>query len=213
MRRTMAAGHDVTSLNRVVMQKSTRRWLDALSPETLDAAEISGKFGRRFAFRSYARFRYPKHDICAGPFLDADGGVRSFDLILANQVWEHLDRPYAAMRHVREMLRPDGWFWLAVPFFIPYHQDPVDCSRWTARGLTNLLVEAGFAADRITARQWGNRAAALRNLEPEWPPEYDPETDDLTNDPQLPICSLGPGPEIGHRRACLAPATENDLDR
>lgn len=185
----VAAGDDVTSLNRVVMQKSTRRWLAALSPETLDAAEISGKFGRRFAFRSYARFRYPRHDICAGPFRDAQGDVMRFDLVLANQVWEHLDRPHAAIGHVREMLRAEGWFWLAVPFFIPYHQDPVDCSRWTARGLTNLLVEAGFDADRITARQWGNRAAALRNLEPAWPPVHDPETDDLRNDPAFPICS------------------------
>ncbi|MGI3211617.1 class I SAM-dependent methyltransferase [Roseovarius tibetensis] len=179
----------MTSLNRVVMQRSTRRWLAALGPETLDAAEISGKFGRRFGFRSYDRFRYPKHDICQGPFRDADGRVLRFDVILANQVWEHLDRPHAAIAHVRRMLRADGWFWLAVPFFIPYHRDPVDCSRWTARGLTNLLIEAGFDAPRISARQWGNRAAAARNLESDWPPVYDPETDDLTNDPQFPICA------------------------
>jgi SAM-dependent methyltransferase len=171
------------------MQKTTRRWLAALSPEGLDTAEISGKFGRRFTFRSYVRFRYPKHDICAGPFRDEHGHVRSFDLVLANQVWEHLDRPHAAIRHVREMLRADGWFWLAVPFLIPYHEDPVDCSRWTARGLTNLLVEGGFDTGRITARQWGNRAAALRNLEPVWPPEHDPGTDDMTNDPQFPVCA------------------------
>lgn len=179
----------MASLNRIVMQKATRRWIEALEPETLDTAEISGKFGRRFDFRSYTRFRYPRHDICKGPFTDATGAVRQFGLILANQVWEHLDRPYAATRHVREMLHEGGWFWLAVPFFIPYHGDPVDCSRWSARGLKNLLIEAGFASDRITARQWGNRAAARRNLDGAWPPPYDPETDDLTDDPAFPICS------------------------
>jgi hypothetical protein len=33
---------------------------------------------------------------------------RKFDLILANQVWEHLDRPYAATKHVRRMLKRAG---------------------------------------------------------------------------------------------------------
>ena len=179
----------MASLNRIVMQKATRRWIEALEPETLDTAEISGKFGRRFAFRSYTRFRYPRHDICKGAFTDGAGTVQQFDLILANQVWEHLDRPYAATRHVRQMLRDDGWFWLAVPFFIPYHGDPVDCSRWSARGLKNLLIEAGFAPDRITARQWGNRAAARRNLEGPWPPPFDPDSDDLTDEPDFPICA------------------------
>jgi len=179
----------VASLNRIVMQQVSRRWLRALDTEEMDAAEISGKYGHRYSFRSYTRFRYPKYDICKGPYTGEGGAVQRFDIILANQVWEHLDRPYAATRHVREMLRPDGWFWLAVPFYIPYHGDPVDCSRWSARGLKNLLIEAGFHEDRITARQWGNRAAAARNLEGDWPPAYDPETDDLTNDPKFPICA------------------------
>jgi hypothetical protein len=65
----------------------------------------------------------------------------------------------------------------------------VDCSRWSARGLKNLLIEAGFPETGITARQWGNRAAARRNLEDIWPPEHHPETDDLTDDPQFPICA------------------------
>src|SRR6056297_1075499 len=177
------------SVNRVVMQRTTRRWLEALPLAQMDVAEVSGKFGRRFDFRSYERFRYPKYDVCAGPYRDSDGEVLTFDLILANQVWEHLDRPYAATRNVLEMLRPDGWFWVAVPFYIPYHGDPVDCSRWSARGLKNLLIEAGFHEDRITARQWGTRAAAARNLEGDWPPAYDPDTDDLTNDPKFPICA------------------------
>lgn len=179
----------MTSLNRVAMAKSSRRMLRGLSPEGLDAAEISGKWGRMFKFRSYRQFRYPAFDICAGPYRDDAGAVLQFDLILANQVWEHLDRPYAATRHVLEMLRPGGHFWVAVPFFIPFHAAPQDCSRWSARGLRNLLVEAGFAEDAIVAKQWGNRNAARRNLEDNWPPKFDPETDPLKNDPKMPICA------------------------
>ncbi|NUB43097.1 methyltransferase domain-containing protein [Fertoebacter nigrum] len=179
----------MVSLNRIVMQKKSRALIRALHPERLEVAEISGKWGRQFPFRSYERFLYPTHDICAGPVLGADGAPRQFDLVMANQVWEHLDRPYAATRHVLQMLRPGGHFWVAVPFHIPFHAAPTDCSRWTARGLKNLLIEAGFAEDAISADQWGNRAAALRNLEPDWPPEHAPETDDLTNDPEFPLVS------------------------
>ena len=179
----------MVSLNRVMMQRSSRRMIRALGPEQLDVAEISGKWGRQFGFRSHQTFRYPRHDICKGPVLDEAGQVLTFDLILANQVWEHLDRPYEATLNVLEMLRPGGYFWLAVPFFIPFHAAPQDCSRWSARGLRNLLAECGFASDAIQAEQWGNRHAALRNLEPDWPPEYDRETDPLDNDPDFPICA------------------------
>ena len=179
----------MVSLNRVVMQRSSRKMIRGLGPETLDVAEISGKWGAQFGFRSYSQFRYPDHDICAGPFTDDQGALQLFDLILANQVWEHLDRPYAATRHVRAMLRPGGHFWLAVPFYIPYHAAPNDCSRWTARGLKNLLIEAGFPEDGIAAHQWGNRGAALKNLSGDWPPVYEPDADSLDDDPDMPICA------------------------
>ena len=179
----------MVSLNRVVMQRQSRAMIRALAPDTLDVAEISGKWGQAFTFRSYRQYLYPEHDICAGPYLGDGGQIEQFDLILANQVWEHLDRPYAAPRHVHQMLRPGGHFWVAVPFFVPFHAAPADCSRWSARGLRNLLIEAGFDEADITADQWGNRDAALRNLHGKWPPTYDRETDSLKNDPKMPICA------------------------
>ncbi|EEE36250.1 hypothetical protein RKLH11_83 [Rhodobacteraceae bacterium KLH11] len=160
-----------------------------MKPETLDVVEISGSWGKQFGFRSYQQAWRVKHDICTGPVLDDQQQVRHCDLVLANQVWEHLDRPIEATLNVQEMLRPGGYFWLAVPFFIPFHAAPHDCSRWSARGLKNLLSECGFDPAHIRAEQWGNRQAALRNLEPEWPPVYDPETDVLDNDPDFPICA------------------------
>lgn len=180
--------HAMVSLNRIAMQKSSRRMIRALTPSDLDVAEVSGKWGRSFAFRSYAQFRYPEWDICAGPYMQ-DGKVLKFDLVLANQVWEHLDRPYAATKNVRKMLKRGGHFWLAVPFFIPFHAAPADCSRWSARGLKNLLIEAGFDEQAIVAEQWGNRNAALRNMEEPWPPVYQEGVDPLEDDPDMPICA------------------------
>ncbi|MFK7834873.1 MAG: class I SAM-dependent methyltransferase [Sulfitobacter sp.] len=179
----------MVSLNRVVMQPRSRRMINALGPQELDVAEISGKWGERFSFRSYRQFRYPSYDICTGPIVGADGAVLQFDLVLANQVWEHLDRPYAATQNVFQMLRPGGYFWLAVPFFAPLHAAPQDCSRWNARGLKNLLIEAGFDADAITAEQWGNRHVAQRNLEEVWPPRYMEGEDDIKDDPDMPVCA------------------------
>lgn len=172
------------------MQPASRRMIKALGPAKLDVAEISGKWGRSFNFKSYEQFRYPEYDVCAGPFINEETGVPlRFDLILANQVWEHLDRPYAATRNVLQMLRPGGFFWVAVPFFVPLHAAPQDNSRWSARGLKNLLIEGGFDEEAIHAEQWGNRHVALRNMEELWPPVYDEATDDIKNDPNMPICA------------------------
>ena len=177
------------SLNRIVMHKSARQMIRALGNETLDVAEISGKWGSFMRFRSYERFLYPEFDICEGPVVDDAGKPRKFDLVIANQVWEHLDRPYRATKHVRRMLKKQGHFFVAVPFFIPLHAAPVDNSRWSARGLKNLLIEAGFPEDGIDAHQWGNRNAAQRNLETPWPPDYREREDSLENDPEMPICA------------------------
>lgn len=179
----------MASLNRIVMAASSRRMIRSLRPQKLNVAEISGKWGQNFDFKTYEKFRYPKHDICVGPYRDKEGKVRKFDLVIANQIWEHLDRPYAATRHVRRMLRSGGYFWVAVPFYIPFHAAPNDCSRWSARGLKNLLVECGFDEAAVYSEQWGNRNAAARNLEQRWPPQYIEGEDSLENDPEMPICA------------------------
>ena len=179
----------MVSINRVVQGPASRRIVKSLGPKSLDVAEVSGKWGVQFDFKSYRQIWYPEYDVCAGPSRDEAGAVLAFDLILANQVWEHQDRPYAASRNVLEMLRPGGYFFVAVPFFVPFHAAPQDCSRLSARWLTNLLIEGGFEDSAIHADQWGNRHVAQRNMEEKWPPEYDPETDDIKNDPKMPICS------------------------
>ena len=73
----------MVSLNRVVMNKSSSAWFKELPLEKMELAEISGKWGRRFEAKSYERFKYPEHDICLGPYTDAPGKMRQFDMILA----------------------------------------------------------------------------------------------------------------------------------
>ncbi|CUH77657.1 methyltransferase domain-containing protein [Tropicibacter naphthalenivorans] len=177
----------MASINRIVMAKACRTLVRQLEPETLDVAEISGKFGANFSFRSYDQYWFPEYDICKAPLIDANGSQKLYDLIIADQVWEHLDRPYLATQHIRQSLRPGGYFLVAVPFFVPLHAAPHDCTRWSARGLKNFLIECGFAEENILSEQWGNRWAGVRNVVGPFPPVYQPETDKLENEDDFPI--------------------------
>ena len=89
---------------------------------------------------------------------------RQFDIIIADNVWEHLLYPYRAARNVHAMLRPGGWFVNITPFLIRYHPIPTDCSRWTELGMKHFLEEAGFDPERVVTGSWGNAAAVKANL-------------------------------------------------
>src|SRR5205823_1632242 len=104
---------------RVVMNRATTRMIQSLAPENLSALEISGDHWRKRApFRSYRSVRYPDFDICQSTLEE------SFDLIIAEQVFEHLLWPYRAGKNVYKMLNPGGSFLVTTPFLIRVHRAP-----------------------------------------------------------------------------------------
>ena len=153
-------GFDSTDWIRVVMYRQCFAFIQSIRPETLDTLEISGgpQWRRTFKFRSYTSTEFPEFDICA-QVLD-----RQFDLIIADQVFEHLPWPMRAGRNVYAMLRPGGYFIIATPFLVRVHDVPIDCSRWTQQGLSYLLQECGFLARDIKTYGWGNRKCLKANL-------------------------------------------------
>jgi len=154
-------GFDATDWVRVVMYQECFAFIESIGPETVDVLEISGgnsQWRRRFKFGSYTSTHFPDFDICA------DVIDRQFDLIIADQVFEHLAWPMRAGRNVHAMLRRGGYFVIATPFLIRIHEDPIDCSRWTERGLSYLLQECGFRAPDIKTGSWGNRKCLNANL-------------------------------------------------
>jgi|SRR5262252_290695 len=155
-----AVGYHTTDWVRVVMYQRAFAFIEQLGPHSLDVLEISGgpQWQERFNFRSYQRTDYPAFDICSGTL------AHQFDLIIADQIFEHLQYPARAAANVYSMLRPGGHFIIATPFLIRIHGSPIDCSRWTPEGLIHLLEEGGFAKDRIHADSWGNRACLKANL-------------------------------------------------
>ena len=152
---------------RAVMYAECTRLLSALDPPRLNVLEISPgdwEFGSRFAFKSLRQVDFPDFDICKDSLEE-----NSFDLIIADQVFEHLLWPYRAGRNVYKMLKPGGHCLITTPFLIRVHASPTDCSRWTEVGLRHLLAECGIPIDRITTGSWGNRSCVIANFK-RWAP-------------------------------------------
>ncbi len=165
---------------RVVMDHATDDFVNKLGPESLDVLEISGDKWRSRPFRTYRNVWFPDYDICNEPLAD-----ETFDLIIAEQVLEHVLRPQRALENAWDMLRPGGWMMVTTPFLIRIHAQPYDCSRWTELGLKQLLAEAGFPEAETCTGSWGNRSCVVAHLE-HWK-RYRPLIHSLTNDPRFPM--------------------------
>ncbi len=156
-------GFDATHWVRVVAYKQCHQWVSALCPEHLDVLEIApGFYWRKLPFKTYRTVEFPAFDICAHVLSER------FDLIIADQVFEHVHRPWVAARNVHSMLRPGGHFLCIVPFLLKVHGYPDDCTRWTENGLRHLLIDAGFKEDGMKSGSWGNRACAVANFRHGW---------------------------------------------
>jgi SAM-dependent methyltransferase len=144
-------GNECEHWIRIVMNQETKKLVESINPSKLDVLEVSGKQWQDFGFQSYRSLNYPELDICSQK-LD-----ETFDLVVAEQVFEHLLWPYRAGNNIYEMVKPGGYFLITVPFLIRVHHCPVDCTRWTELGLKHFLAECGFALDSIQTGAWGNR--------------------------------------------------------
>jgi hypothetical protein len=165
---------------RQVMNREVEKGLLARAPRDRNALEISGnRWDRAGLFRSYRSVDYPDFDICAQVLPEM------FDLIIAEQVFEHLLWPYRAGRNVFSMLNPGGVFLVTTPFMIKIHNHPVDCSRWTEIGMKCFLQECGFEEGKIETGSWGNRACVEGNLN-RWQ-IFSPRKHSLENEPEFPV--------------------------
>jgi len=123
--------------------------------------EISaGEYWREnFVFKSYNSLNFPEYDICKTININ-----QKFDLIIADNVWEHIKYPYKATKNVFNLLSDGGYFLLIVPFMIRVHEVPIDCTRWTEDGLRFHLEECGFQLNNIFTNSWGNKGCVSANL-------------------------------------------------
>lgn len=174
------AGDPNLSWSRVVMIQEMRKLVEELTPEHLNALEISGRQWNRTSFKSYSAISYPEYDVCEGPY------PGHYDLVIADQVFEHLLWPYRAGKNVYEMLVPGGYFLMSTPFLVRVHNRPTDCTRWTEVGLKYFLAECGFPLDTTRTGSWGNRACVRADLKPSGWTRFRPRRHSLVNEPVFP---------------------------
>jgi SAM-dependent methyltransferase len=165
---------------RVVMDRETERLMRTIDYRNANAVEISGEKWHDFGFSSYESWSFPDFDICGEV-----GRSNCCDVIIAEQVFEHVLQPYRAAKNVFKLLRPGGAFLITTPFMLRIHKFPEDCSRWSETGIKHFLAEAGFSLDQIDAGSWGNRACVRGNFR-RWV-FYNRWLHSLKNEPDFPV--------------------------
>jgi SAM-dependent methyltransferase len=147
---------------RVVMNGVVDRYLATLGIEDLNAAEISGNAQQAKRWKSFTALNYPAFDVCAP--LPADAAT--YDVVICEQVLEHVVDPWAAVKNLRKLCSPGGHVVVTSPFLIKVHEEPAwnlkDYWRFTPRGLKTLLESAGLEV--TTVGHWGNRQCVYGNL-------------------------------------------------
>ena len=144
---------------RVVMNRVVDRHLLSLEPEKRSAVEISGSGHKDKAWKSFRSLNYPEFDLCA-PLVDTE----RHDVVICEQVLEHVVDPCAAARNLKQLCAPGGHVVVTTPFLIKVHEDwgLEDYWRYTPRGLRMLLERSGLRVD--TVGHWGNRQCVYGNL-------------------------------------------------
>ena len=72
------------------------------------------------------------------PFADA-----TFDLVISQEVFEHIATPEAALDEVARVMKPGAPLFLQLPFIIGFHSIPGDYWRFTAPGIRVFVESTG----------------------------------------------------------------------
>lgn len=72
-----------------------------------------------------------------------------FDLIITQEVLEHVQDPFKAMNEIYRTLKPGGTLYCQLPFTIGYHPGPTDYWRFTKEGSREMVEKNGFTVEEI----------------------------------------------------------------
>jgi SAM-dependent methyltransferase len=150
---------------RIPLNADVGAFLDTIGTRRLTCAEISGDTHAGRAWMEYRSLMHPEFDL-----LDPEEGVGEFDVVICEQVLEHVEDPWRAAENLRGLCVPGGWAIVSTPFLVRVHEEPLygmkDYWRFTPRGLRVLLERAGLEVDEV--RSWGNRDCVTGNFD-RWP--------------------------------------------
>ncbi len=166
---------------REVMDRDIEQRIQALRPAEKSAVEISGDAHRRHGWREFTVLAQPEFDLSA-----ALETAARYDVVICEQVLEHVADPRAAALNLLSLCVPGGTAIVSTPFLVRLHELPAyglrDYWRFTPRGLATILESAGF--ENVDVSSWGNRECVVGNLDRwtalrPWHP--------LRNEPDLPV--------------------------
>ena len=160
-----AASSGAEQWQRRTLNRSVDEYLASLAPRSRTAVEISGAAHADKPWKRYVSLDYPEFDLCA-PLK----GRGTFDVVICEQVIEHVVDPCAAARNLRGLCNPDGHVVVSTPFLVRLHELPDwglrDYWRFTPRGLRTLLERGGLEVESV--QSWGNRRCVVGNFD-RWP--------------------------------------------
>lgn len=90
-------------------------------------------------------------EIDPGDSIDYVGSVENipcadgmFDLVVTQEVLEHVQSPFLAVKEIHRVLKNGGYAYIQLPFVIGFHPCPNDYWRFTHEGLTELVHSANL---------------------------------------------------------------------
>lgn len=143
---------------RIAMNDAIDAWIRAHDPRTRSAVEVSGSERSHHPWAVYKRLDYPEFDLCA----DAVSIEEEFDIVVCEQVLEHVVDPWLALERLKNLARPGGYVIVSTPFLIRVHAGPGDYWRFTEDGLRLIVERSGLQVAESGA--WGNRRCVRANL-------------------------------------------------
>jgi SAM-dependent methyltransferase len=101
--------------------------------------------------------RIKNMEIKGGDGIDIVGSVEAipsddnvFDLVITQEVLEHVKSPQRAVNEIYRVLKPNGTAYIQLPFIIGFHPCPNDYWRFTREGIIELVISAGFSVKEAT---------------------------------------------------------------
>jgi SAM-dependent methyltransferase len=138
------------------MNEDLERIIAALQPQRCSAVEVAGHLRSHYPWANYTALDYPDFDLCVSI------PTRQFDVVVCEQVLEHVPDPIHATRTLYALCKPGATLIVSTPFLVRVHREPTDFWRYTPAGLERLLGHVGFAD--IDVKAWGNPRCVSGNL-------------------------------------------------
>lgn len=152
-----------------------RHYLDEVLLKTNFYGKVLDVGGKKDNKRG--RFRPPVNSCASWEYLNIDARTNPdyccsadkipvnndvFDILLLNEVLEHLESPEEVIQECYRVLKKDGKLIITMPFLCAIHADPYDFQRWTDVKIKLELEKVGFRD--IDIRSMGSLFAVIYDL-------------------------------------------------